>query len=38
MRYGSSNTKLSGNERIVVVWKSPGGDKSYILTQYVVKG
>jgi FlaG/FlaF family flagellin (archaellin) len=38
MRYGSSNTKLSGGERIVVVWHSAGGDKSYILTRYVVKG
>lgn len=38
MRYGSSNSTLSGGERIVVVWKSPGGDKSYILTQYVVNG
>lgn len=38
MRYGSSDSTLSGGERVVVVWKSPSGDESHILTQYVVKG
>ncbi|MFQ3295083.1 MAG: hypothetical protein ACI8VE_002166, partial [Natrialbaceae archaeon] len=36
MKYGDGDT-LSEGKRIIVVWKSPGGDKSYILAQYVVK-
>jgi FlaG/FlaF family flagellin (archaellin) len=35
MEYGSSG-ELTTGDRIIVVWKSPGGDKSYILAQYVV--
>ena len=37
VKFGSGNTLTPGN-RLVVVWKSPSGDKSYILTQYTVKG
>ena len=38
VQYGNSRSNLSSGDRLVVVWKSPSGDKSYILTQYVVKG
>lgn len=36
MRDGDNET-LSADNRIIVVWESPGGDKSYILAQYSVK-
>ena len=38
VQYGNPSSDLSSGNRLVVVWKSPSGDKSYILTQYVVKG